>query len=430
MADFKVYNDGLSSITKQLKELNDQANRDASVKGDDARFGQVMSEIQTMRNADGVDEATKAKLDQLKIDVSNLQGLAGSPDQKTKTTNSSWQTWTNDINELIKTMPFNGEGDPLGIAGISEGAKKLDGVKSGNGLNGDAFKFLSDDEAAAAGLKGEVAQVQKQQEVQRITNAVPPVYVSSSNTSPTTYDVFNADGAKINKDPIPENSAIGLNDGKTWLKFNPGGIGHAVPVTADRLKELPSDTHLYDLASLSDSNKQLTERGLNTGGVAPTGSSPGAAPFAGETHTREDNKVGAKSPSITGQGYKTWAGATTRDGQVFADITTRNQDGSGTKYLHLKNEKGEGITPDALNNGEQGIFEFTNGAKYVSTDKGQFLITGEKATNIETGETSTSPADVMKMLDGKSYKTFTQKEQEAGNLETKNREEQAMANVV
>jgi hypothetical protein len=156
--------------------------------------------------------------------------------------------------------------------------------------------------------------------------------------------------------------------------------------TSETLKSL--QPHLDDI------NHLLTEAGLTNpvdlglarameyrmpgGGPVVFGKKEPAHNDPSKTHTY----IGAQ-----GSGGKT----------VYADVTSKDPNGLGKDHdTVLKNEAGKDITPADLKTGQYGVFQYNNGAKYVSMPPSE----------IKAGNSS----GYLMVTDGKAYDMFTNQE--------------------
>lgn len=223
----------------------------------------------------------------------------------------------------------------------------------------------------------------------------PPSYVFK--TDDKHYGIYNEDGdAKVNDLDMTKPSLLKLKNGKYFELPTSGDLTQAK--TYDNPKDVPE---AYSKGLYNGDGKQIAM----------------PASLAQSMHGT-DSKDGSK-PKY-GNWYTFFAGATSTTGTVYADVRQPRADGTDTHEhsVGLKNEKGVDITPTGdkgLDAGQFGSLTYKNGAQYIASEKGYFMVTEGLARNIVTGETVQGDAVKAIVDSAKSLPNFKQEDIEAEN---------------
>lgn len=252
-----------------------------------------------------------------------------------------------------------------------------------------AYKNLPEAQAMGFGLPANVAALQSPshpggaQQVNSVQNGRGDQFfmTSGNGADADKYQIFDGVGALVGSMQAP--AALGLDDGESWLMLTADGVADSG--SYPDVEYLEPGTKLFDLNGLKDNGNKVVERGVAAGTKGFFG---GPKPAASTFAYGDGGKVGAQqSPTRFDNKdlLHSWVGVDGGNGRVYADTYVGSGPYDDTN-VRFKDVSGNEFTVPELQRGEFGRYQFQNGAAFVSNTEGLWMVAGDKATNIVTGD--------------------------------------------
>ena len=208
-------------------------------------------------------------LSRTKADAQNPTGLADSAETSGTANNNTWQS---DIDDLQASSSTTSQGSTGSSTAPSSPNLSAGSTSAGVGT---AYGPSTDNSSLPPNLQSIAAK----QNINFLNTANPPVYVTSDNSKPIQYSVFDRDGTQMGG-AMTAPFAIGMNDGVNWFAASPQGVQASWTTTAPT--GLARGTSFYDLNGSTASTLPKRTDMVATGASLPAINNALVKPLIGD----------------------------------------------------------------------------------------------------------------------------------------------------